>query len=73
MNDLVLQFFKASEAVKCVDFNDLNDPANFDDYLNVGEGVLKIEILSNDQGRDFIYPGWKAFADRMVPIFKQGI
>ena len=70
MNDFVIQFFETPEAVKCVDYNGLNDPTNFIDYLNISEGTFKVKILSNEQRREFLHPGWKTFADRMVAYFQ---
>jgi hypothetical protein len=70
MNDFVIQFFENPEAVKCVDYNGLNDPENFDDYLNIYEDVFRVKVLSNEQRREFLHPGWKAFADRIVAYFQ---
>jgi len=69
MNDFVIQFFESSNDVKCVDYNGLNDPSNFEEYLNEGEEAFKVKVLSNEQRRGFFYPGWKVFSDQLVAYF----
>jgi hypothetical protein len=70
MNDFIIQFFETPNDVTCVDFSGLNDPANFDDYLNLGEDVFNLKILSNEQRRAFLYPDENIFSSRMTAYFQ---
>ena len=70
MNDFVIQFFESPKDVKCVDFNGLNSPNNFHDFLNLDEDIFKVKVMSNEQRRDFLYPDRNIFSDRLVAFFQ---
>ena len=70
MNDFVIQFFESKENVKCIDFNGLNDPSDFEDYLNANETVFQVKVLSNKQRREFSYPGYQVFSDKIKAYFQ---
>lgn len=70
MNDFVIQFFESPQNVKCVDFNGLNTPSDFNVFLNLGEDTFKVKVMSNEQRRDFLYPDRNVFSDRLVAFFQ---
>ena len=70
MNDFVVQFFETPEVVKCVDFNGLNDPSNFGDYLNIGEDNHRIKVMSNEQRKTFLTECYRFYIEKLKTYFE---
>lgn len=70
MNDFVIQFFETPGDVKCVDYHGLNDPTDFNDYLNTNEDAFVVKVMSDEQRKAFLTSIYQIFVDELKSYFQ---
>lgn len=55
MNDFIIQFYDNEESIKFDEFYGLNNPEDFEDYINIQESDIKIKILHNEERKKLLY------------------
>jgi len=70
MNDFVIQFFETPGDVKCVDYHGLNDPTNFNDYLNTNEDAFIVKVMSDEKRKVFLFSIYQVFVEEWKSYFQ---
>lgn len=70
MNDFAIQFFETPGDVKCVDYHGLNDPTNFNDYLNTNEDAFIVKVMSDEKRKVFLFSIYQVFVEEWKSYFQ---
>lgn len=56
MNDIVIQFYDSEQSIKFLDFYGLNEPENFNEFINFKETEsIKIKVIEDKNRKDLLY------------------